>query len=616
MLRHWLYGSLGVLSSISFSSVNAEAIELAQVSNPEAEPNLPSPQDINPPRPTPSPVPRITPKQPPSLETQEHGSDSLPASIRERCPSQITVEEFYFDNNTIFSNEELTEVVKKEFENQKIFSCTELLQAALAVTKLYVEKGYRTSGAIVVLPKDLKPDTPDREVVVKINVIEGELEKEPKIIAFKVIEDESEDEPKVIPLNGGRLNNYVRSRLRIDREKPLNVEDLQEALQLLQLDPLIESISAKLSQGSTIGKSILEVRYSEAPTFNPQLFLDNGRSPSIGSFERGVAFRKANLLGLGDDIRLGYTNTDGSNSLDFSYELPVNSSNGNFSFTYSQTDSDVIEPPFDDLNIESESRYYELALRQPIIRSIKEQTFEELSLGLTGFWRKSESSILGRPSPLTPGAEEDGETKVFALRFLTDWTQQNSREVIALRSEFSWGLDAFNSTVNEQIPGVEEIPDSRFLAWRGQAQWARLLAEDTLLLVRGNVQFAEALLSSEQFSVGGLGSVRGYRQDQVLTDNGLFISAEVRLPIFQIAEGEGVFKLIPFFDYGRGWNSAGRANPDSNNLASLGIGLQWQQGDNFSARFDWGIPLIDVDSRDRTWQENGILFTVQWNPSF
>jgi hemolysin activation/secretion protein len=41
--------------------------------------------------------------------------------------------------------------------------------------------------------------------------------------------------------------------------------------------------------------------------------------------------------------------------------------------------------------------------------------------------------------------------------------------------------------------------------------------------------------------------------------------------------------------------------------------LQWTQN-NFSARLDWGIPLISVNSRDRTWQENGLYFSVQYNP--
>ena len=34
----------------------------------------------------------------------------------------------------------------------------------------------------------------------------------------------------------------------------------------------------------------------------------------------------------------------------------------------------------------------------------------------------------------------------------------------------------------------------------------------------------------------------------------------------------------------------------------------------FTARLDYGIPLISVSSTDRTWQENGIYFSVFYNP--
>ena len=44
-----------------------------------------------------------------------------------------------------------------------------------------------------------------------------------------------------------------------------------------------------------------------------------------------------------------------------------------------------------------------------------------------------------------------------------------------------------------------------------------------------------------------------------------------------------------------------------------GIGLQWQIGDNFTARFDWVIPLVDVDSRDKTLQEQGVYFTINYS---
>ncbi len=435
----------------------------------------------------------------------------------------------------------------------------------------------------------------------EIQVIEGELAE------IKVISP------------AGRLHpDYVRSRLILGATKPLNINHLQEALQLLQLDPLISGISATLSAGSQPGLSILEVEVTEAPSFNFQIIADNNRSPSVGSFQRGGRLSEDNLLGLGDKARLIYTNTDGSHWIDVSYTFPINPYNGTVRFNYNYIDNQVIEPPFEPLDIESESHYYQITLRQPIIQTIDQQsqTFQEVTLGLTGFWRDSQSFLLDTPFPLSLGADNQGRIRIFALRFLTEWTRQDASSVFALRSEMSLGLNTFGSTINDPIPETGEvIADSSFFAWRGQAQWVRVLGPETLLVVRSNIQLAnDALFPSERFSIGGFGSVRGYRQDAILTDNGFSASTEVRLPILRIPEWQGVLQVVPFVDYGIGWNSAGLIDPDPQNLASVGIGLQWRQGDNFTARFDWGIPLVDIDSRERTWQENGLLFSIQWNP--
>jgi hemolysin activation/secretion protein len=108
--------------------------------------------------------------------------------------------------------------------------------------------------------------------------------------------------------------------------------------------------------------------------------------------------------------------------------------------------------------------------------------------------------------------------------------------------------------------------------------------------------------------------VRGYRQDIRLTDNGAFASAEVRLPILRIPEWDGVLQVTPFVDVGTAWNNGEIDDPDPSSLASLGLGLQWQQGDRITARLDWGIPLISVDSEDDTLQENGVYFSITINP--
>jgi hemolysin activation/secretion protein len=209
----------------------------------------------------------------------------------------------------------------------------------------------------------------------------------------------------------------------------------------------------------------------------------------------------------------------------------------------------------------------------------------------------------------------DGKTRVVALRFGQDYTLRDSFQVLAVRSRFNFGLDALDSTINDPVPGVEDIPDSDFFSWTGQIQWVRVLAPETVLVIRSNLQFADqALLSSEQFGIGGLGSVRGYRQDRLLTDNGIFASAEVRVPVLRIPEWQSTVQLAPFVDFGTGWNSGGASNPDPNTLVSVGAGVQWLTSDNFTARLDVGIPLVDAGSGGDTWQENGIHFSVLYTP--
>jgi hemolysin activation/secretion protein len=50
-------------------------------------------------------------------------------------------------------------------------------------------------------------------------------------------------------------------------------------------------------------------------------------------------------------------------------------------------------------------------------------------------------------------------------------------------------------------------------------------------------------------------------------------------------------------------------------LVGTGLGLLWQMGDNFSARFDWGIPLVPIPPavERNSWNANGFYFTINWN---
>ncbi|MBN3949173.1 MAG: ShlB/FhaC/HecB family hemolysin secretion/activation protein [Nostoc sp. NMS7] len=573
-----------LLSSISFSPVKAQAIDTRQLptSNFILSQKLPPPQDVQPPVPSPLPSPELPQPLPPPAELFPPSAPTPKPEepIPGNFPQTIVVERFEVVGSTVFSPEELAKATA-EFTKRPI-SLAEVYQARSKITDLYLKNGYITSGAYI-------PPQTIQSGVVKIQVVEGKLED--------------------IQVTGTRrLNpNYVRSRLAIATSPPLNRQRLLEALQLLQLNPLIQNVSAELSAGSQTGVNLLEVKITEAKTFSSPIVLDNGRSPSVGSFRRRLQLNEANLLGLGDSLGLGYTNTDGSNSFDVSYTLPLNPKNGTLTFNYGTTSSNVIEPPFNILDIQSASRYYELTFRQPIVQT----PTQEFVLGLTASRRESEASYLDIERIPFPGlgADEQGRTRVSALRFFQEWTSRNSHEVIALRSQFSLGIDALNATINQNPP------DSRFFAWQGQAQWARLLAPETLLLLRLNTQLASrTLLPLEQFGLGGQDSVRGYRQDYLLTDNGTFVSAEVQVPILRLPQIDSILQVVPFVDFGVGWNSSGIKNPDHNTLAAVGLGLRWSQSDRFTVRLDWGIPLISVNSNERTLQENGLYFSLFYNP--
>lgn len=486
----------------------------------------------------------------------------------------------------------------------------QLLQLPVQVATLYAERGYTTSGAIISIDA--------AKNLVNIQVIEGKVEA---IQVERIGASESvtpETNPETIPSlpqcpTGAPLRcGYVESRLAARTNTPLNTADLQESLQLLQLDPLIDSISAVLSEGATPGSSRLLVQFREARPITANISFNNGRSPSIGTFQTQIGAQATNTLGIGDTLDLSYNNTEGSNGLNARYTVPFNRKNGTVSLRFNTAGSEIIEAPFDEVDIESSSQTYEAEIRQPIIRRINGETFEELAIGLTGSLRKSQSRLLGENFPLSLGADEQGRTNIFALRFFQEWTQQNSQQVLALRSQFNLGLGLLDATINDTVPGADPLPDSRFLSWQGQAQWIRRLGSDTFFTTRTNIQLAtEPLLSAERFSLGGFGSVRGYRQDTLQTDSGLLVSAEVRQPILRLPDLGATLSVIPFVDVGLGWNVSGQA-PDQNTLASTGLGMQWQQN-RFSARLEYGLPLTPNNSRNRTWQENGFLFSTQYS---
>ena len=451
-----------------------------------------------------------------------------------------------------------------------------MLQLRSAITQLYITNGYITSGAL------LPPQHLDTGII-KIKVVEGDVER--------------------IEVGGLRRlrSGYVTSRLKKATSTPLNQQRLEEALQLLQLDPLIEQVKAELVASSTQGRSILRVNLTEAPAFHSAIAFENNQSPSIGSIQGSVAVSHDNALGFGDRLSATYGRTEGLNLYNLSYSIPLNALNGRFSVGYNNDDSRIIAADFRDVGIRSEAQTYSFGFRQPLSRTPNSEF--ALSLGLD--LRHSQTYILNdRPFSFTAGSE-DGESKVTVIRFSTDWVNRGVRQVLAARSQFSLGINAFDATINDT--GT----DGQFFSWLGQFQWVQQLSSRNLLVARIDAQLTpDSLLSLERFSIGGVGTVRGYGQNQLVADNGILSSVEVRFPLTSDAR---TLQLVPFFEIGTVWNNR-EIDPDPTSLASFGLGLRCLIKPNLALRLDYGIPLISVGDRGNSLQENGVYFSVRYQP--
>jgi hemolysin activation/secretion protein len=525
----------------------------------------------------PQPIPSILPVQPVPLTPPTATPSNPPTPTTER----IKVLRYEVVGSTVFSDRELAKITQP-FTGEVTF---DRLQAAKnAIERLYLDRQYLTSGAYIPTGQRLAIDG----AVVRIQIIEGKLED--------------------IQVTGTkRLNpEYIRSRLVLATSQPLNNERLIEGLRLLQQDPLIGSIAAELSSGIQPGTNLLEIKVTENPTFTSEIATNNHRPPSIGSWQRRGQISEANLTGWGDRVILAYSNTDGSNGIDASYTVPLSNSQTTLSVNLGGTNSRIIEEPYRSLDITTNSRYAEVSVRQPLIRRAQQDSTQEFALSLTGSKLESTSALGNTPYPLSPGADNNGRLGVSALRFGQEYTYRDNRSVLALRSQVNVGINAFNATINNNAP------DSRFVSWQGQGRWLKQLARNTDLIIQGRVQLADrSLVALEQFAVGGQTTVRGYRQDALLADNGAFASVELQLPI-----GNGnnsVFQVAPFIDVGTVWNNTNRANSSGNPLLSTGLGLQWRS-DNLSARLDWGIPLVNAASQKNSWQDNGLYFSLRYFP--
>lgn len=138
--------------------------------------------------------------------------------------------------------------------------------------------------------------------------------------------------------------------------------------------------------------------------------------------------------------------------------------------------------------------------------------------------------------------------------------------------------------------------DGSFIYVRGELAQTRELPRGWKLVGRGQAQLAsQALLDSEQFSGGGLGTVRGYLESEAVGDNALFGSVELQTPSLAPLVGRRLteWRFYAFTEGGvLGLHDPLPQQDARTYLASYGFGTRVRFEERLNGSLDAGVPLF------------------------
>jgi hemolysin activation/secretion protein len=488
-------------------------------------------QDTLPPKPPPKPPPAqmVFPKPPPTVKHDPKGR-------------RFSVNAFDFVGNTVYSDQALKRLTERFIDLQ--LNLYDLTRAADSVTRFYQENGYPVARAVLPAQKVDKG-------IVRIEIIEG-----------RVGEVRFEGSQRYTPEKlRWRLSTLVPGKL-------ITAGGLEQDLLLLNDLPGLTA-RAVLEAGKEFGTTDVTIRVEERAA-SVYLWPNNFGRKEIGQWRIDAGAALNNPLGIGD--QLGISGTYSEDGLlkygRATYSFPISPQGTRLEFATSASDyrlRDTLLP----LGITGDSHNNEITLTHPFVR-----TRAQSIVGSAG-WRGT------RMSQNALGIEVSN-TSIDLLTVGLNYNQI--------------GEDASVTTAGAQISTNFEKNDFGF---RNDAQMFRLQLDMSQLrgVTRewdgyGRVSYVyspDPLPDSEKFSVGGPGSVRGYRPSEVRGDGGILVNAEARRP-FNIANRLGILSF--FYDVGVVRFKANPLQVDGTlTIQSVGAGVTFYLQPNVTLKLEVATPV-------------------------
>ena len=422
----------------------------------------------------------------------------------------------------------------------------------------------------------------------------------------------------------GLRPGYIVARMPASRQVPLNIQAIERDFRLLADDPTVRTINTSLRPGQHPGEASLEVTVDPQPASDLYVTYGNSRSPSVGGERVAAGAVLRHLLVQGDQVTAEYGRTSGLDDFVASYRAPVVPwlhvlGRGGFDRAA------VVDRPLVPLDIRSREWFAEggldvVVLDRPLAPTTDPRRWEPAQnarLGLLVSHRQVRSSLLGQPFSFNPGAV-DGRTEYTALRFTTDYVRRAPNVVLGLSLQASLGLNGTQMSV----PGLPRV-NRHFTALQLQANVARRLDPHGLeLRIRLAGQIAGGrLYSSEKISVGGQGTVRGYRENLLLADEAAIGSVELARPFALAGRNASTtvrqlesFTLAVFAD-GAVVRNRGTPPPVASGIAGIGAAIEWRPTSWLEARATYARALSSVPPPGvRDIQDRGLAFRLTLHP--
>ncbi len=399
---------------------------------------------------------------------------------------------------------------------------------------------------------------------------------------------------------GGIFNDeLLAGAVRLQGGEVLLTSELQRHLDWFNRNPF-RPAALYAAPGAGAGEADLVFAFSERRPWRVYAGYENSGAEVSGENRFLAGFNWGNAFALDQSISYQFTTGDSLDELmahAVSWEIPIHSRHHFVRLTGSWAEISTRDYLAGVLVDSAETRTsWQIGASYGMQLNRWNDFRQEISVGME--YKSSDNFLVFGGFDGSPGAGVEVVQFRADYRARRQFVNRNSLELNASVMGSPGELGGSNSTSDFQDfrPGAE----ASYLYGRARAVWTQRLPGAWTLRARGQFQVGSgALLPTEQLSLGGHATVRGFEERDFLADRGYLLSAEVRTPPVSLPTGEHFpvqIQFLGFLDHGGGWRdeiTPGREDQES--LTSVGAGLRAQVGRHLNLRADVGVPLEGGD---------------------